>query len=494
MNAARFSSANLQSATQGHWLNQAMVPESTQALTLNTDTRSIKPGQCFVAIQGERFDGHQYVQQAFESGADAAIVSDAWVQGQGTAFQAPGPLLLVKDTLLAYLALGRFWRDYCGNENSALQVVGLTGSSGKTTVKDLLCAAISPNLTTQATQLNHNNDIGVTQTLLSLEANTQCLIVEMGMRGLGEIERLAVHAKPDVGILINVGPAHIGRLGSLEAIAQAKCELVKGLHPEQGMLIANGDDPLLRKRLGQDWPKDEQTQWFGLGQAVGLEALPNGCYRFSYQDQGFETRLPGLHQVSNWLLVIQTAQRLGLSLASIARNLYGYQANGEQGRWQQVELQNESYLVNDAYNANPASMQASIEAFLQQCPWGTKPVLVLAGMKELGELSDRYHQDLGRWLSVQPLEALVLVGNEMVALEAGLNENRASYSVQRMSDAEPTLEKITSVLEVMGCLPPTKTAFLLKGSRAYGLDALAHKLKASFSDVALSAAASASAS
>ena len=236
-------------------------PETT-VVGITTDTRTVQPGELFVALEGETFDGHAFAQQAVEKGAIAAITRQGVLPAE-TSF----PYIEVDDTLAAYQAMARWWRQQCN-----IPVIAITGSVGKTTTKELVSAALGQFGAVLKTQANFNNEIGVPKTLLSLETQHDYAVVEMGMRGLEEIALLAQIAEPTIALITNVGTAHIGRLGSRAAIAQAKCELLREL-PAGSTAVLNGDDARLMSTADKVWSGrtityglasgDVKGDWFG---------------------------------------------------------------------------------------------------------------------------------------------------------------------------------------------------------------------------------------
>jgi UDP-N-acetylmuramoyl-tripeptide--D-alanyl-D-alanine ligase len=494
---AQFSAPDLQHATHGTWCgNPVRLSALTHTYPVVTDSRQVAPGCVFLALVGDLFDGHTYVKAAIEAGAVAAIVTAQWWDSVSLEDQSvfPAPVLVVDHTLWAYMALGAFHRQRC-----QAKVIALTGSSGKTTVKETLFRLLTQLAPTQATQKNYNNDIGLTQTLLAIEPTTQFQICEMGMRGPGEIERLSRAARPDVALLLNIGPAHLGRLGSLEAIAQAKCEIVTGLDPVTGQLIANGDDPLLQATVPTVWPLPGHktdtppgTVWVSeTTNASEIGLTPQGRYQFVWQGHTLICPQPGRHAVMNSLLVLQTALTLGFEPAAIAVAFSRIPGETD-GRWQQHPLMGDglanSCVVNDAYNANPASMAASLAALAQTLAATTpaqQAVLVLGGMNELGAFSHQYHTELGVTLATlfadsATLAGLVLVGGQeadwvqqgMQAAEADAPPPTMACPVVRCPDA-PT---VTQALQAHGLFPRGNTVYFLKASRSYQLETVAAAL------------------
>jgi UDP-N-acetylmuramoyl-tripeptide--D-alanyl-D-alanine ligase len=460
-----FSLSTILAETEGRWLVENPKREGIyQDLSLSTDTRSIGPGTCFIPLVGERFDGHDYLVQAFEQGASVVLANDALVKDHPE-WKALPAVLVVQDTLEAYLKLGRAHR-----RRLTPKVVAITGSSGKTTTKELMYAAFSGCRITQKTEKNFNNEVGLTQTLLSIQPGCEILVAEMAMRGLNQIEVLSHYGEPDVAIVVNVGPAHIGLLGSLENIAKAKCEIFSGLHPEKGVGVCNGDDDLLTQTAKNTWQGTLID--YHLSEVSHIEELPEGGIAFDYHDVHFSIPLPGRHIISNTLAVIKTAEVLGLELQEVAKGLAAYQPIS--GRWQQSPIPGTQTggVINDAYNANPSSMRAALEAFLNTKVPQSKKVLVLGAMNELGEFSHKYHQDLGQWLSAKPgVSACWFVGEE------------AKPAYQALMTAKPGCQcafyqTVFDLIEGLPTLCKTfeDTLFLLKGSRGFALETLIEAL------------------
>jgi UDP-N-acetylmuramoyl-tripeptide--D-alanyl-D-alanine ligase len=455
---SEFSYTELMEASGGQPFSES---KPFTAARLWTDTRTLKPGDFFLPLSGENFDGHNYLQTAFESGAIGAFVSAEKAQTHPEWKNFPN-LIAVKDPLEAYLAVARYHRE----EINPL-VVAVTGSSGKTTTKEMLYAALSPLKKTVKTEKNFNNEVGVCQTLLALEPGTEILVVEMGMRGLRQISILSEAARPDIALIVNVGPAHIGMLGSLENIARAKMEITEGLDPEKGVLVLHGDNPLLTELAPTLWKG--KTEAFSIKEAshiqpCTIEGLPG--VQFTYQDVPVTLPVPGEHMVSNALAVLKAGQALGLPLEALAEGLSRFVS--EKGRWERTALNGYSnvWVINDAYNANPDSAMASLTAFLSSTEANQRHILVLGGMKELGDFTQSYHEKLGRWLAGQRnVDALFTVGEEARWI-ADAAQN-AQFPVRYADTIEHLAYQMTN-----GAVPLADATIYLKGSRAYKLDEL----------------------
>ncbi|MEX0267753.1 UDP-N-acetylmuramoyl-tripeptide--D-alanyl-D-alanine ligase [Leptolyngbyaceae cyanobacterium UHCC 1019] len=384
----------------------------TLATGIATDTRSIKPGEMFVALRGEQSDGHQFVTTAFEKGAIAAIVDSQFLSAFNFQ-QAERPFFLiqVKDTLAAYQAIAHWWRT-----QFTIPVIAVTGSVGKTTTKELIAAVLSysslGSRKALKTQANYNNEIGVPKTLLELNASHDYAIVEMGMRGRGEIALLCNIAQPDIAVITNVGTAHIERLGSEEAIAEAKCELLAEL-PADNIAILNHDNALLLKTAAAVW--QGKTITFGLeGGDIHGHLIDQNTLRVD----GIELPLPlpGRHNALNYLAALTVAKVVGLDWSSLTQ---GITVDLPGGRAKCYDLPNDIVVLDETYNAGLESMLASLH-LLMQTP-GKRHIAVLGTMKELGERSLEFHQKVGMTTQQLQVDHLLILADpaEAAAMKAG---------------------------------------------------------------------------
>lgn len=323
---------------------------------VTTDSRSVSPGALFVALQGDRFDGHDFVQTALQQGAIAAVVSRLPQHSDGL------PLLQVPNTLQAYQALGRWWRD-----QFQIPVIAVTGSVGKTTTKELIAAVLSTQGHVLKTQANYNNEIGVPKTLLELTPAHDFAVVEMGMRAAGEIADLTRIARPTVAVITNVGTAHIGRLGSEQAIAQAKCELLAEMS-QDGVAILNHDNLRLLDTAAQVW--QGKTLTYGLA-GGDLRGVVEGD-RLWVDGLAFSLPLPGRHNALNYLAALAVAQVLGLPWEPLQQ---GVTVTLPQGRARRETLPNDVLLLDETYNAGLESMIAALQ-LLAETP-GQRRIAVL---------------------------------------------------------------------------------------------------------------------
>jgi UDP-N-acetylmuramoyl-tripeptide--D-alanyl-D-alanine ligase len=387
---------------------------------ISTDSRSLIPGSLFVPLIGERFDGHTFLQQAIEAGCAAILITRGHLTSEALsaisrqAEAAHCAIWMVEDTLQAYQQLALCWRQRLGTP-----VVAVTGSAGKTSTRELIRAALAPLGSVLASSGNENNDIGVPRTLLRAGGEHSAVVVEMGMRGPGEIERLSLCARPDVAVITNIGTAHIGRLGSREAIAEAKCEIVAGLDP-QGLVVIPAGDPLLEATLARVW-NGAVARVALAGDAGELDAdwrgaLDEDLATIHVAGVALPMPLAGRHQGRNLLLALAVSSRLGLKPSSwqpLQVDLPG----GRSGRLEIAGVQ----VLDETYNASPEAVMASLELLAGQ-PSGQR-FAVLGTMLELGANSVELHAAVARRCVALGLDGLLLLvpgaEGEAMAQEAG---------------------------------------------------------------------------
>lgn len=392
---------NVAQATGGRVLSGQ---SDTMIAGVSTDSRSIASGELFIPLQGEHFDGHLFFDEAIRRGASAVLVQEN--NRAAKHLPADFPVVAVADTLIALQDLAVWHRSHFEGP-----VVAVTGSNGKTTTKDMVASVLSQRHPVLSTIGNLNTEIGLSLTLLQREANHAAVVVEMGMRGLGQIAALVSIARPTVGIVTNVGPVHLELLGTLDAVTQAKGELVAGL-PHDGVAIINADDPRVMDMVDMC---RAQVMTCGLEQKAAVYATDVRVRGF----EGIEFRLwhagksidvqlplPGKHNVSNALAAAAAGLVCGLDLEAIARGLGAVRASGM--RMQIERLTNGIIVLNDAYNAAPASMQAALEA-VSELP-AKRRIAVLGDMLELGSVSEEEHAAVGKACAALGIDQLIAVG------------------------------------------------------------------------------------
>ncbi|MGQ9867161.1 MAG: UDP-N-acetylmuramoyl-tripeptide--D-alanyl-D-alanine ligase, partial [Pseudanabaenaceae cyanobacterium] len=414
---------------------------------IHTDSRTVEPGDLFVALAGNRFDGCDFVAEALAKGAIGVIVPPH----RRPEFPPDGPFLAA-EPLAAYQTLARWHRDRC-----PFPVIAVTGSAGKTTTKELLAGLLSffvPSGYTVAKNLaNHNNDIGVAQTLLSLDpARHGFAVVEMGMRGPGEIDRLARTARPDVAIVTNIGTAHIGRLGSQAAIAQAKCELLAALTPDKTAVL-NGEDPWLQRQAPQVWSGPTLFCGLGTGDLQGARQGDRLTVTLGDRQWTGKPPLPGEHNARNLLLAFGALQALHLPWETLPAELPTPDLPAGRARCYTL---GGLTILDETYNASPEAVMAAIR-WLATIP-ARKRWAVLGTMKELGDRSVALHQAVGACLQAAGIDGVVVLcdGEADTLLDCGIPAWGATTHPE-------IAERLMTLVE-------PGDALLFKASRAVGLE------------------------
>ncbi len=403
------------------------------------DSRAVGGGDLFVGIAGQRADGGAFAEAAFEHGAWGALVSEehaARLAGRDR------PVIAVEDPTAALGRLARAWR-----RELRCQVIGITGSTGKTSTKDLVRALVSDTLVTHATHENLNTEIGLPLTVLEAERGTQCLVLEMAMRGEGQIAELTSIAKPDVGVIVNVGPVHLELLGTIERVAAAKAELTAGLRAGATAVLPHGEALLEPHRR-----TDLTTVTFGPGGDVRLVSLEPGLARIDAAGEPIEIAVPFAepHQALNLLAAVAAVRALGVEPP--ARPAVRFSSL----RGEVIERAEGVTVVNDCYNANPMSMTAALE-HLAATP-AERHLAILGGMAELGPDAPRYHREVGELADRLGLDVLITVGELALPIADGFEGER--YALGSPDEAAALLDEIAR--------PGDRV--LIKGSRSVGLE------------------------
>ena len=429
---------------------------------VTTDSREAGPGELFVARAGEQDDGHRYVADAFARGATAAMVDHVDDPGGGR------PYVVVGDP-------GRALLDLAASERNRLTatVVGITGSTGKTSTKDLTAAVLGRRMRVVASQASFNNQVGLPLTVFAADDRTEALVCEMGSRGVGQIAALCAVARPDVGVVTNVGLAHLGIFGSRENIVRAKAELVEAL-PSSGVAVLNADDPVVSGYRGRTAAR---VVTYGLSDgadvradSVVLDDEARASFELVTDDARVPVRLsvPGEHMVPNALAASACAMALGLSVADCAGGLEEAHVSG--WRMEPFTTHGGVRVLNDAYNANPTSMAAALRAARWMSRSG-RCVAVLGSMAELGDAADEEHERVGELVARLGIEDLVVVGDDAAPIaRAAVREGMEPEHVVLVADRD-------EALAVARRLAGAGDLVLVKASRVAGLERLAEALR-----------------
>lgn len=435
--------ATMVDGTVNHKYNDFIVSGVT------IDSRHIEPNNLFVPFKGEHTDGHRFVEQALDSGAAVSF----WQKDVPNPPEAP--LIFVEDCLTALQQLSRHYL-----QQVHPKVIGITGSNGKTTTKDMVAAVLSSHFDVKRTIGNYNNEIGLPLTICQLDEDTEISILEMGMSGFGEISFLSELAQPDVAVITNIGESHMRDLGSREGIAQAKFEITHGLN---GLLIYDGDEPLLKplaeKYKGQKIPLGFDTELeHYISDVVTSET--GITFKVAPEETAFELPLLGHHNARNAAIAIIIGRHFGLSEETIRFNLQQLKMTGM--RMEQIEGPNGSRMINDAYNASPTSMKAAIDTLSQL---DGEKFIVLADVLELGPDEERYHREVGQYFNDKPMNVLT-TGNAARFIHEEAKQFNPSVHFDTKEEVEEYLRDRLS----------SESVVLFKASRGMALETIIENL------------------
>lgn len=445
-----FSPADLECWSQGSWSQR---PDTT-ITSVGHDTRNLKPGALYVALEGERVDGHDLIDDAMQQGAAAVLCREGRAQ-------AGIPCLEVKDPQQALGLIANGHRRRCRGH-----IIGITGSAGKTTAKDFLAAMCRAAGPACATPGNWNNFIGLPLSILRMETDDTFGVFEMGMNQQGEIRRLAAILEPEMGCITSIGEAHLEQLGSVAAIAGEKTSLFTCL-PEDGLCVIDLDSDWRDLMKRQCRSRCLTCSLYEDADMVGHRVQEDSTLlRVEDRTRGelweIPVPLPGEHMRRNLLQAAILARECGVTPEQMREGLEHYA--GSPHRWQDVQV-GSLRMINDAYNANPLSMKCALRAFAEEA--GDRPAWVVLGeMAELGPESRRYHEQLGRFLDQMGLEGAIVVGAAGEWIAEGAREVNV-FTVEGVTDAvEAVMEKV-----------PEGAALLIKASRSVGLETLVEAVK-----------------
>lgn len=426
---------------------------------VSTDSREIEPGDLFVALVGDRADGHGFVAEAVANGAAGALVSTA---------SPVVPTVVVRHTGEALLILARRER-----EEMEATIVGITGSTGKTSVKDLVAAALSSRFEVSASPRSFNTEVGVPVTLLNAPPTAEVVVVEMGSRGPGHVATLCEVAGPRIGVVTGVGLAHMEMFGTLDAVADAKAELVEALD-ESGTAVLNADDAVVRgfaERTRADvvlYGVSDDAQVRGEGVELDTLGRPSFTLRAPGGEERVELALSGEHMVSNALAATAVGVALGLSVGECAAGLKD--ARLSPWRMEVFEGSGGIRIVNDAYNANPSSMAAALKASRWMAK-GARSIVVLGEMAELGDHAPVEHERVGELVARLGIDHLIVVGQRAAGIAIGAErEGVEPERIARVGTVDEAVEEVRR-------LARRGDVVLLKGSRVAGLERAAEALR-----------------
>ena len=425
------------------------------------DSRKIEAGNLFVPFKGERVDGHKYVVESIQKGAAAAL----W---QKDVPNPPEnlPILIVDDCLTALQELARNYR-----KQLPVKVVGITGSNGKTTTKDMTTSLLSTQYKVQKTEGNYNNHIGLPLTVLGLHEDTEVAVLEMGMSGRGEIEFLTKLACPDAVVITNIGESHLLDLGSREGIAEAKLEILQGLQ-DGGLAVLHGDEPLLMERIKQ-YKGNVQVKTFGRNETNDLypteitQMAQGNRFKMNASTESFELPVLGTHNILNALAAMHIAHYFSIPYEKMKAGLSGIKLTNM--RMELVEGKRGEKIINDAYNASPTSMMAAIELVSNLQGYDRK-ILVLGDMLELGPQEEQYHLQIGEGLDAEKTDILFTFGPLGEHIAKGAKKILGEQRVFAFRDKAELIEKLKRHVN-------EQTLILVKASRGMKMEEIVNALQ-----------------
>ncbi len=430
---------------------------------VSINSKEISNGNIYIPIIRNK-NGHDYIKEAIKNGASAVL----WQKDQLNPPINDIPTIIVEDTLKALQKLANNYRNQLN-----VKVIGITGSNGKTTTKDMLASVLSPVFKVHKTQGNLNGKYGVPLTILNISDDSQVAVLEMGMSEKGEIETLSKIANPDIVVITMIGVSHISNLGSRSEISKAKLEIIKGLKPG-GCLIYNGDEPLLKKGIETLDMKEYEKFSFGKSSCndfyISSVLHEFNKIKFQVNDLSiptYELNILGKHNVFNALAAIAVAKKMGISNEHILSGLSNVNLTGM--RMEMISSEYGFKVINDAWNASPDSVQSAIETFQDLEGFGKK-ILVLGDMLELGSDEIRYHKEIAQDINSEKIYALFTYGNlAKYIAEEFEKKARNDIVIKCYQDMDNILKDLLTITD-------EKDIILVKGSRGMNLDALVTKL------------------
>lgn len=432
--------------------------ENLEITGFSQDSRKVSAGMMYIPLIGERFDGHDFIESAFENGA-SAIISDRVIDRNDKV------VIKVEDTLKALQDMARYLR-----KNQNVKVVGITGSVGKTSTRDMVYSVIKQRYKTLKTEGNYNNNIGLPLTILRLK-DEEVMVLEMGMNHLKEMEELSMIALPDISAITNVGTAHIGELGSRENILKAKLEIIAGMK-DGSILVINNDNDLL-STIALDTLELVKVAIDGIGDLKAKNVVLKDDYstfELNYLDKVYdvEVPVPGNHFILNALIAIAIGTKLNISMDKCIQGIKEFELTKK--RMDVIELKNNITLIDGTYNASEDSMKSSLDVL---ATYSRRKIAVLADMLELGEFSEQLHRNVGKHAAVKKIDLLIVVGNEAKYIASGAKD-AGMNNIYYCKDNE-------EVINYLGNNLCSNDVVLLKGSNGMNLKDVVARIKEKFS-------------
>lgn len=432
--------------------------ENLEITGFSQDSRIVSAGMMYIPLIGERFDGHDFIESAFENGA-SAVISDRVIDRNDKV------VIKVEDTLKALQDMARYLR-----KNRNVKVVGITGSVGKTSTRDMVYSVIKQRYKTLKTEGNYNNNIGLPLTILRLK-DEEVMVLEMGMNHLKEMEELSMIALPDISAITNVGTAHIGELGSRENILKAKLEIIAGMK-DGSILVINNDNDLL-STIALDTLELVKVAIDNVGNFKAKNVIlkdDSSSFDLTYLGKVYkvEVPVPGNHFILNALIAIAIGTRLNISIDKCIQGIKEFELTKK--RMDVIELKNNITLVDGTYNASEDSMKSSLDVL---ATYSRRKIAVLADMLELGEFSEQLHRNVGKHVAIKNIDLLIVVGNEAKYIASGAKD-AGMNNIYYCKDNE-------EVINYLGNNLCSNDVILLKGSNGMNLKDVVAQIKEKFS-------------
>lgn len=436
-------------------INKNINTDNIFIKNISTDTRNVKKGDLFIPIIGENFDGHNFIDEAFEKGAVACFSQKE--------LKTNNIVINVEDTKEALKDLAMYYRSLFD-----VPVVALTGSAGKTTTKDMIASCLAIKYNTVKTEGNFNNEIGLPLTIFNIEEDTEVVVLEMGMNHFGEICALSKIAKPDIALITNIGVAHIENLGSREGILRAKYEIFEYLKPN-GIKILNGDDDMLCTLEEYNercyfYSVNNKTDAYATN--IKQKGIDGISANINYFNKSFDVdlKIPGKHMISNALAVALVCNSLGLTENEIKRGLETFKSS----KMRMDIIKTDNYtVINDVYNANPNSMKATLDVLANV---SGRKVAILGDMFELGSYSNNMHYDVGKYAIEKEIDELIFIGDNSYYMLEGAKSNKNSKSnINYFKNQDDFIKNIDKVLK-------QGDTILIKASRGMKLENTVDKI------------------